>query len=50
MHDELERDEFALQGDEEDLDETTELEEADAEIEDEDDDDLPEIPDEDKDR
>lgn len=38
-----------LQSDEDDLEETTELEEADAEIEDEDDDDLPEIPDEEKD-
>jgi hypothetical protein len=49
MHDELERDEFALLGDEEELEETTELEEADLETEEEDDD-LPEIPEEEKDR
>lgn len=36
MHDELGRDEFALQGEEEEADETAELEEADAETEDED--------------
>lgn len=50
MHDELDRNEFTLQGDEEEAEETTELEEADAETEEEDDDDLPEIPDEEKDR
>ncbi|MDO8548317.1 MAG: hypothetical protein Q7R71_01440 [bacterium] len=50
MHDELERDEFTLQSTEDDAGETTELEEADAETEEEDDDDLPEIPEEEKDR
>ena len=50
MHDELERNEFALQGGDDDTDETTELEEGEVdETEDEETDNEPEIPDEEKD-
>lgn len=50
MHDELERDEFSLQEGDDELEETTELEEADLENEIEDDEDDPEIPEEEQDK